>query len=346
MLRVIRTLKELHLIMSCILGSFRSLFWSLAMMCVILYMFSLVFVQQAATYLSAGDSSDEMEAQIMMNYGSVQTSMLTLFKTIFGGDDWSPFYEIMAEVSILAQVIFITFVAFAQIAFLNILTGIFVENALKLAEPHYYDKANDHSRMVNEQAMALRDILTHFDVDLDGKISRREFAGMIKDTRVQKYMRYLGIEVPDVESFFNMVGGVDESGQVKIDNFVESCMRLRGEAKSIQLNQLLYEVKCLDLSSVHREVSSVRRDLGIVRDSLEGLLSVAASSAEDEDARRPKSRRNCLTAARASSAAAVPHDSAMSPASPDSSPDQRANGQVLFWGKAKATSRSCLPLLA
>ncbi|CAK0790160.1 unnamed protein product [Prorocentrum cordatum] len=115
MLRVIRTFHELHLIMACIAGSIQSLFWSLVMMCVIMYMFSLVFVQQAAAYLGSGNASDEMDGDILAHYGSVEASMFTLFKTLFGGDDWSPFYEIMAEVSFLTQVLFVVFVAVSQV---------------------------------------------------------------------------------------------------------------------------------------------------------------------------------------------------------------------------------------
>lgn len=269
------------------------------MMGVILYMFSLVFVQQAAVYLSMDNVSDVMNGDIRKNYGSVEASMFTLFKTLFGGDDWSMFYEIMAEVGILTQVLFVAFVAFSHIALLNILTGIFVESALKLAEPHDFKKADEHSRMVNGQASALKDMLTQYDFDLDDKISREEFAEIAKDSKLQNYLRYLGIDMPSVDVFFNMLGGVDERGNVEIDTFVKGCMRLRGEAKSIHLNQLLYEVKCLDLSGVHSEVSSMKHDLSIVKKALEGTLCVesAEPACDDEIAKthngndtRPKPR--------------------------------------------------------
>ncbi|CAK0790159.1 unnamed protein product [Prorocentrum cordatum] len=139
--------------------------------------------------------------------------------------------------------------------------------------------------MVNGQAHALKEMLARFDFDLDGSISRDEFAEIAKDAWVQSYLRYLGIEMPSVDTFFNMLGGVDEHGTVAIDRFVDGCMRLRGEAKSIHLNQLLYEVKCLDLSSVHSAVSAMRHELSIVKKYLENRVTIEAF---DDESHNPK----------------------------------------------------------
>ncbi|CAK0858747.1 unnamed protein product [Prorocentrum cordatum] len=162
-------------------------------------------------------------------------------------------------------------------------------------------------------------------------------------------MRYLGIDVPDVNTFFNMLGGVDAHGNVKIDRCVESCMRLRGEAKSIQLNQLLYEVKSLDLQGVYSQVSAMRHDLSVVMGFFEGL-SAAAPGAEEsatpgENAGRAKPIAAFLAAADAGIAAAVPPDTATPPTSPGSAPAPRRNGQMRFCGRPTAASHSCLPLL-
>merc|ERR1719382_1867531 len=68
-------------------------------------------------------------------FGSVQVAMLTLFKTSMGGQDWEVFYDVAEQTGIFEAITFIIFVAFIQIALMNILTGIFVENAMKLAQP-------------------------------------------------------------------------------------------------------------------------------------------------------------------------------------------------------------------
>lgn len=62
------------------------------MMGLILYMFSLVFVSQLASYLIeyvATEDYDELyvEASLIF-YGSVMMSMLTLYKCSSGGVDW------------------------------------------------------------------------------------------------------------------------------------------------------------------------------------------------------------------------------------------------------------------
>lgn len=243
MLRVIKVLKELNLLMACILGSLRALMWSLVLMCVILYMFSLVFVQQATAYLAQDpDQQEELTvSSIRLAFGSVEYSMLTLFQTLFGGDDWGKFQMLLREAGPLGEAMYILFIAFANIALLNILTGVFVENALKLAQPNFFEKAAEHHRDLVEQAKVLEELCCEWDTDDNGLLSFQEFVDMVSHPKVRKYLDYLGLEVPSLEMFFSLLA--DESGQVSCNTFVTACMRLRGDAKSIDMKQLSLEIR-------------------------------------------------------------------------------------------------------
>ena len=54
-------------------------------------------------------------------------------------------------------------------------------------------------------------------------------------------MDYLGLEVPSLEMFFSLLA--DDTGQVNCNTFVTACMRLRGDAKSIDMKQLSLEIR-------------------------------------------------------------------------------------------------------
>merc|ERR1711970_122060 len=74
MLRALRFLKELRVMVQSLVGSAMSMMWSFVMMGLILYMFSLVFVSQLASYLIeyvATEDYDELyvEASLIF-YGS------------------------------------------------------------------------------------------------------------------------------------------------------------------------------------------------------------------------------------------------------------------------------------
>merc|ERR1712099_29347 len=89
--------------------------WSVVMFGIVFYIFSLIFVQQVATLLKeSGDPSDPEIAAIVSAFPRVDKAMLTLTMAAF-------FY--------------LVFIAFTQIALINIITGIFVDSAMENLSP-------------------------------------------------------------------------------------------------------------------------------------------------------------------------------------------------------------------
>lgn len=283
MLRVIKVLKELHLLMACILRSLRALMWSLVMMAVILYMFSLVFVQQATAYLGQDpDQQEELTIEgLSLAFGSVEYSIMTLFQTLFGGDDWAKFQMLLRAAGPLGEAMYIFFIAFANIALLNILTGIFVENALKLAQPNFFEKAAEHHRDLVEQAKVLEELCCEWDTDGNGLLSFKEFVDMVSHPKVRMYLDYLGLEVPSLEMFFGLLA--DDTGQVNVDTFVTACMRLRGDAKSIDMKQLSLEIRLgkllrKDVKAIKKALTHGQNVMGWMQEGPKGYGPSSASS--------------------------------------------------------------------
>eukprot|EP00928_Gymnodinium_smaydae_P062050 TRINITY_DN45996_c0_g1_i1.p1 TRINITY_DN45996_c0_g1~~TRINITY_DN45996_c0_g1_i1.p1 ORF type:complete len:665 (-),score=69.03 TRINITY_DN45996_c0_g1_i1:196-2190(-) len=134
--RLVNFFSQLRIILQCLTGSFMCLLWSIIMMMLVFYMISMVIVQGVASYLS--QSHGEIEdpyIDTMEHFGSVEASFLSLFKSVSGGDDWGVFYEALQPLGDFYSTIYLLFIAFSHVALLNILTGIFVENALKYAHP-------------------------------------------------------------------------------------------------------------------------------------------------------------------------------------------------------------------
>jgi len=73
------------------------------------------------------------------------------------------------------------------------------------------------------------------------------------------------------ELFFSMLS--DETEQIAIPDFVAACMRLRGEAKSIDMKQLLLELKV---------AKALRRDVQMIKNYLtSGIFLTTGSSKPD-----------------------------------------------------------------
>merc|ERR1719463_721939 len=89
---------------------------------------------------------------------------------------------------------------------------------------------------------SMTSIFEEADADESGSLSWDEFETHLSDSRVMAYFRTLQIDVSQARALF-MLLDIDECDEVPIDQFVERIMRLRGEAKSIDVNMLLYETE-------------------------------------------------------------------------------------------------------
>jgi hypothetical protein len=119
-LRVVKFFTQLHLILAAIIGSVMHLFWSILVFAILFYLFSLYIASNVATCLHDLESVDGNEAKdMLLHYGSVPLCMRTLFMTVSGGSDWDAFYFALEPTS-MAQSAFLFFVAFSQVALLNI----------------------------------------------------------------------------------------------------------------------------------------------------------------------------------------------------------------------------------
>ena len=66
---------------------------------------------------------------LLYAFGSVQKGMLSLYMATSGGNDWSYYYNMLAQTGEMTAALFIFYTAFNFFGTLNILTGLFVDKA-------------------------------------------------------------------------------------------------------------------------------------------------------------------------------------------------------------------------
>lgn len=267
-LRIVKSFKELRLILACLMGSFLNLLWSIVMICIIVFMFSLVFVQQTASYL-ADLPPEDREADQVGDFETVQRSMLSLYAAVTGGQDWLVFYETLQPTGEISCIVFLFFIAFIQIALVNILTGIFVEKALKRATPDTHTQARKLKKTEMKQAAELRQLCDDMDVDDDKCISKSEFFNP-RSKNLKDYLKLMGIDFHDIVELFKLLAGEDDK-QVPIEDFVRACMRLKTVAP-VDIQRLICESDIM-MSHVRFMEDSIER--------LHGRINSIASAADE-----------------------------------------------------------------
>jgi len=215
------------------------------MLVTVFFIFALIFVQGAATYLiSVGDgASSIMVTDTKTAFGSVQDAMITMYMVCTGGEDWKIFFDLIKEAGAFHAAVFLFYVAFVQIAVLNILTGVFVENALKLAQPDREAMALECRRLEIEEAKALRILGQEIDVIGSGTIKATDFYSKIGNDKLKACLQVLGLNINDAQLFFQMLCTTDD--EVDIDEFVKGCMKLKGGATSIDMQSVLFQTRLI-----------------------------------------------------------------------------------------------------
>jgi len=238
-LRVFRTFRfitELRILLDSVLGSLVSLFWCTILLVFILYIFALLIVQ-TLTYLLQG-------IRVRILFGSVLQAAMTLFQSATGGIDWGDVYVLLLSVGgPLLAFLFVAFVLFFTIAAWNIITSRFVDKALKCSQPDLETLALEQKMNDMKDGAELMSILKHSEWDRSSVISYAEFKHAAEDPRLRSYLHVRGIDVKNVDSLFNMLSAGESAMPAPV--FVNSLLRLKGLATSIDLHAQFHDTKAL-----------------------------------------------------------------------------------------------------
>merc|ERR1719401_938213 len=114
-----------------------TLLWSIVMISIMMFMFGLCFLNAITIYLNEHQRAeiDDLTFEgIEAYWSSVPQSMATLFWAVTGGADWEPLAQPIRTADGIFYALFFFYIAFAAFAVLNVLTGMFVDAAMKVAQ--------------------------------------------------------------------------------------------------------------------------------------------------------------------------------------------------------------------
>mmetsp|Transcript_111358 Transcript_111358/g.325744 ORF Transcript_111358/g.325744 Transcript_111358/m.325744 type:complete len:738 (+) Transcript_111358:105-2318(+) len=244
-MRVLRFLAELRIMVTLIMNSARSLFWLMILLLGILYVFSIFFTQGVTDFLKSPDSDGLNVTDTLHNdYGSLLKSAYTLFASITGGVSWRDVLNPLTNTGAGFTALFICYVFFCIFSVLNIVTGVFVDGAIQRSSQERDLRLEKEKEQKKMYVSMLTDLLEEIDSEGTGVISREDLEEAFKSEQVRYYFSVLDIDVTDSNYLFDMLD-LDRSGEVDMEEFVSGCLRLKGNAKSIDIHTLMYEIKLM-----------------------------------------------------------------------------------------------------
>mmetsp|Transcript_57559 Transcript_57559/g.187011 ORF Transcript_57559/g.187011 Transcript_57559/m.187011 type:complete len:412 (+) Transcript_57559:459-1694(+) len=247
--RLVKFIRALRTLVHQMVITLKSMVWVVVLLVMLIFSFGTLFTQAATSHRN---DSEYVSPALMRYWLSLPRSMLTLFMTISGGLDWEACLIALSDVSPLWVGVYLAYVFFAQMAVLNVVTGVFCQGAIDSA-------AHDHE-LLTQSVLAerqtytdtLRGIFRQMEFDENG-VTILEFQDCLGDENIQAYLHALGIDTADVWTLFKLLD-VDKGNVIDLDEFVSGVLRMKGFAKGFDLAKLGYEQKVL-----HDELSKFMR---------------------------------------------------------------------------------------
>mmetsp|Transcript_27983 Transcript_27983/g.63323 ORF Transcript_27983/g.63323 Transcript_27983/m.63323 type:complete len:731 (-) Transcript_27983:245-2437(-) len=240
--RIMRFFRSLRILVYSVLNTLRSLFWTMLLLTLILYIFGILFTQATVVHLVSTRSTGPPQLVWAMEhyYGSLLRSIFTLFKTITGGVTWQEVCEPLGFLSWMWAAMFVLYVSFTSFAVLNVVTGVFCETAIESAQEEQDEAISSHLASKEKFVARLTNIFKNLDADKSGSLTIDEFEKSLEDETLRAYFASMDLGVQEAWTLFKLLD-TDGSHIIDIDEFVSGCLRLRGNAKSIDIAMLTYE---------------------------------------------------------------------------------------------------------
>lgn len=244
--RLLRFVSALRTLVHSIYVTLKSLAWAMLLLVIIMYVFGITFSQVAIDYIELeGYRISEQEVETLLGFwGNVYRSMNTLFQSISNGVGWGEAYRSIEAISVPYALILTAYVAFTQLAVLNVVTAVFCSTAIEATERNPAIIA--HTLMAKKAAYMdnLKNLFKTIDAEESGLITLDVLELLLEAEQTRAYFSALQLDISDAWTLFKLIDK-DNDGVIEIEEFVEGCEQLRGAARNLDLANIKSELRNL-----------------------------------------------------------------------------------------------------
>jgi len=259
--RVVRVCQSLRVMINAILRSLDALFWVFAVLAFFMYIFAMAFMHAATEqfrskkttlFLECPTCSSELECAATCahlkwledHFGSLFKVMLTLFQSLTGGLDWAEVYDQLHLIHGVHSFTFVVFIYFIVFLVMNVVTGTVVDVTSSVAKRDHDLVVKEELKRLKQYTHNIKEFFKQADTDRSGQLSFDEFTKHLQDPMVKAYFNTLDLDTRQADVLFHLLDR-DESGEVGITEFLDGCLRLKGEARNLDMNLVIYQMEHL-----------------------------------------------------------------------------------------------------
>jgi hypothetical protein len=253
-IRVMRAFQELRLIMYSIIGSFRSLMWSLMMLLLLMYIFGLCLLQGVTAWLEDDAKkvrenepgyapiSQSLKDEVHEYWGSVSKAMLTCYMTVTGGLDWDPVAKVLEKSGKVYFYVFLFYIVFITFAVFNVITGLFVDKARAVAGKDKVVVLQEERASNSSALYGVREWFANLEAKEGAGVKRKAFREALKEEEAYQILQNADIEYWEAVETFRVLSG-HYNHKVSVDAFVDGVTQVKGQGTSMQMLTLMFKSK-------------------------------------------------------------------------------------------------------
>mmetsp|Transcript_7155 Transcript_7155/g.12328 ORF Transcript_7155/g.12328 Transcript_7155/m.12328 type:complete len:648 (-) Transcript_7155:73-2016(-) len=244
-IRIFRFFRELRKMLFAILACLRSLFWFLTFLVLVIFMFAILFLQGFVSAINDMDQDELILARGHIDkwYGGIGKTMFSLLVAVTGGQDWMDIRKPLVDYAGFPyDEAFLLYVIFVTVGIMNVLTGVFLANANNFI---------DHSMIIQEEQFKIDafvkqmlELFSEMDILRVGYFTWQTFNAAMREESVQACFAAHELEPTHCHLLFDLLDD-NGNGEVSILEFVMGMLRLKGEAKCLDVRVLQREMGML-----------------------------------------------------------------------------------------------------
>ena len=271
----LRVFGKFRLLVLAIQQSVVPLTWAIMLIAGLLYLASLIFLDGVSEYLMSGATDREVVGALEQYFANLHRTLLTLFMCSFGGISWESVIDIMMNIHGVYGLIFVLFIASMMLAALNIIAGIFVNDAIEMASDDREVVSQAEAQRDRAIERELKHMFMEFDTDNSGTLTMEEFTHAMEHPEVQARFRHLGLDFTDARSIFEMLD-ISDKDALAIKEFIIVCLRAKSLTRPLDHLSFLQERRRFD-QRFRNFFANLDGQLGKLTEQMDKLLAKSQS---------------------------------------------------------------------
>lgn len=256
------------LVKTCI-SSIYALFWSMVLLFLIIIVSGLFLCALLKTVVQNTDEDYNLRVWIYRHYGSIVRASYTLFEVTLAGC-WPQYFRPLIEhVSVFYGVFAVAYITIVVFAVIRIITAIFLKETLQVASTDSEMMVNEMRERTQKNAEKLEIVFTALDIEGRGVLNFDQFARIATHKDVKTWLASFELAVHDVEGLFHLLD--DGDGEITYDEFIEGILRLKGQARSLDVVAISRACDKID-----EKVNEINSKLNLMTPSTKAAVNVPA----------------------------------------------------------------------